>query len=149
MDDLAAFLEIRNDKATAEFQSWTVPYPAAKLSAMIAHDVAGEPAEGRWFNYAIADPVSDTLIGAVAVRMEWGGRSAEIGYTLAPNSRGRGIATGAASWAVTHLFDVLGVKRVHAALHPDNFASMMLLERLGFVYEGTARQSFWVEDRFG
>jgi Acetyltransferase (GNAT) domain len=70
----------------------------------------------------------------------------EIGLSLTPESGDGGIATAAAGFIVRHLFDEVGVKRIHASLHPDNVASMMVLKRLGFIYEGTARQSYWVDD---
>jgi RimJ/RimL family protein N-acetyltransferase len=147
MDDLDAYVAYRNDETTAQFQSWTVPYPVDKARDAIGKVVVLEgPISGEWFTYAIADPVSDVLIGDVAVMLEWEGRSAMIGYTLAPQSRGKGIAFEATSWVINRLFVELKVQRIHAALHPDNVASMMLLERLGFLYEGTARQAYWVGD---
>jgi ribosomal protein S18 acetylase RimI-like enzyme len=90
--------------------------------------------------------VTDQLLGDISVRLEWNGRAAEIGFTLAPDSRSKGIAFEAANRVIEHLFNDLGVQRLHASLHPDNYDSMSLLERLGFIYEGTARQAYWVGD---
>jgi RimJ/RimL family protein N-acetyltransferase len=146
-DDLDAYVANRNDPSTAEFQSWALPYSREKAQQVLAEFIAlGEPTDGSWFGLAIANPQTDTMIGDVSVLLESGGRAAMIGYNLAPSARGQGIAFGATSWVIEHLFVAVGVRRIHAALHPDNFASMILLERLGFIYEGTARQAFWVED---
>jgi RimJ/RimL family protein N-acetyltransferase/ribosomal protein S18 acetylase RimI-like enzyme len=147
LDDVAAHVANRNDETTAEFQSWSLPYPKEKAIESVNRFIAlGKPAGDDWFGYVIADPTTDTLIGDIAVHLEWAGRSAEIGYSLTRETRGRGIGTDAVAFILQYLFDDIGVKRIHAALHPENFASMMVLERLGFIYEGTARQSYWVDD---
>ncbi len=131
----------------AEFQNWTVPYPVERAQQYVDSFVALDgPTNDKWFNYAIADPETDALIGDVGVQLEWDGRAALLGYNMSADYRRRGIARDAARWVIGHLIDELGVQRVHASLHPDNVPSMMVLEHLGFVYEGTARQAFWVGD---
>jgi RimJ/RimL family protein N-acetyltransferase len=147
LSDLAAFHAYRNDETTAEFQSWTVPYPLEKAEQVVGELAAMDgPADDTWFSYGIADPVTDQLLGDISVRLEWNGRAAEIGFTLAPDSRGKGIAFEAANRVIEHLLNDLGVQRLHASLHPDNYDSMSLLERLGMIYEGTSRQAYWVGD---
>ncbi len=146
-EDVTAYVDYRSDETTAEFQSWTIPYPAEKAKLSIADFIMREkPTDGEWFSFAIADPTTDILIGDVAVNLEWNGRAAMIGYNVAANYRRHRIAFDATTWVIQHLFNDLGVQRIHASLHPENFASMTLLEQLGFIYEGTARQSFWVGD---
>ena len=145
--DVEAHAANRNEPSTAEFQSWSLPYPIEKAEESIARFIEmDKPTDGESFGYVIADATNDAFMGDLAVHLEWGGRAAEIGFSLTPESRGRGIATGAARFIVQHLFDEVGVKRIHASLHPENVASMMVLERLGFIYEGTPRQSYWVDD---
>jgi RimJ/RimL family protein N-acetyltransferase len=146
-DDIEAYVAYRSDPSTVQYQSWTAPYPRDKAEQSIAEFAAmGGPVDGQWFSYAIADPTTDLLIGDIAVRLEWGGRSAELGYNVASSHRRRGIAVGAARWVIEHLLVKLNVQRIHASLHPENTASMMVLEQLGFLYEGTARQAYWVDN---
>jgi len=65
--------------------------------------------------------------------------SAEVGYWLGEALWGRGIATAAlrasTRWAIT-AFDL---RRVFAVPFSDNFASMRVLEKAGFVKEGVMR----------
>jgi RimJ/RimL family protein N-acetyltransferase len=137
----------RSDATTAEFQSWSVPYPLENAERMIASVLAvGVPADGEWYNYGLADPVTDGLLGDVGIHFSSACRTAEIGYTLSPTARGRGLATEATAIVIEYLFTIAGVTRVEASVHPDNLASVRVLDRLGFVYEGTSRQSFWVGD---
>ncbi len=146
LGDVDSYAAHRSDLSTAMYQSWTAPYPRDKAQESVeVFMAAGCPTEGQWFSFGIGDPLTDELIGDVAVLLEWGGRSATIGYNVDPRYRRRGIATGAIGWVIDHLFCEFQVHRVHASVHPDNTASMVVLERLGFVYEGTARQSFWVD----
>ncbi len=147
LDDAEAFAAGRNDASTAEFQSWSTPYPFERDEQRIREKMAMEGlVDGQWFGYAIAHPETDEVIGDVGFRSEWDGRSVELGYNLSPQARGQGIASDAAGWLIDSMFSELGVLRFHAALHPDNVASMMVLERLGFIYEGTARRAHWVDD---
>ncbi|HEU5034099.1 MAG TPA: GNAT family N-acetyltransferase, partial [Mycobacteriales bacterium] len=56
----------------------------------------------------------------------------EIGYGLAPGSRGRGLGTGAVRALVAELWRQPGVRALDAEVAVDNVASRRLLERLGF-----------------
>jgi RimJ/RimL family protein N-acetyltransferase len=150
-DDAPALAAYRSDAETAHLQSWTAPYPVESAAALIASQSALDgPTDGEWYALGITDPAAgeaaDQLLGDVVCHLESSGRTAEIGYTLAPAARGRGAATEAAAALVSHLFEVMGVHRIQAAIHPENFASAMVLERLGLHYEGTARHAYWVGD---
>jgi ribosomal-protein-alanine N-acetyltransferase len=56
----------------------------------------------------------------------------EIGYGLAPGSRGRGLGTRAVAALLEELERSGLVREVSAFVHPGNVASRRLLERLGF-----------------
>ena len=44
---------------------------------------------------------------------------------------------------LAHCFDDLGVHRIQALIHPDNSASIRLVERLGFCCEGGPLTDYW------
>jgi ribosomal-protein-serine acetyltransferase len=75
-------------------------------------------------------------------------RNAEVGYWLAEPFTGRGLATGAARWAVDRLFAVEQLHRVEMQCGVENRASRAVAERLGFRPEGVRRESHWITDRF-
>jgi len=56
----------------------------------------------------------------------------EIGYTLAPSARGKGIGTAAVAAFVGRLAAVPGLRRITAVTGTQNTASRRLLERQGF-----------------
>lgn len=60
----------------------------------------------------------------------------EIGYTLAPSARGKGIGTAAVGALVGRLATVPGIRQVTAITGAHNTASRRLLERQGFQLTG-------------
>lgn len=60
----------------------------------------------------------------------------EIGYGLAPQSRGRGIGTQALQLLIDEVCALPDVRRIDASVHVGNTASIRLLERAGFARDG-------------
>lgn len=87
------------------------------------------------FDYGIRS--GGALVGAIGLHgFDWGNRSAQIGYWLAPNARGRGIATRAARALVAHAFGSLDMHRLEIRCVNENAPSRAVAERLGFAFEG-------------
>ncbi|HVT20741.1 MAG TPA: GNAT family N-acetyltransferase [Mycobacteriales bacterium] len=68
--------------------------------------------------------------------------SVEIGYGLAPHSRGRGLGRDAVGELVGWLQQQPGVTVIEAEIHVSNTPSRRIVERLGFVADGAADQGF-------
>jgi RimJ/RimL family protein N-acetyltransferase len=67
-------------------------------------------------------------------------RSAALGYCLEDAAWGHGYATAAAGALLQWAFDTLDLNRVQAETDTRNVASARVLEKLGFVREGTLRE---------
>jgi ribosomal-protein-alanine N-acetyltransferase len=67
-------------------------------------------------------------------------RSASIGYCFGEAAWGHGYATEAAGELLRWAFDTLDLNRVQAEADTRNVASGRVLEKLGFVREGTLRE---------
>jgi ribosomal-protein-alanine N-acetyltransferase len=67
-------------------------------------------------------------------------RSASLGYCLDDAAWGQGYATEAARALLLWAFDTLDLNRVQAETDTRNVASARVLEKLGFVREGTLRE---------
>ncbi|MEU5431798.1 GNAT family protein [Streptomyces sp. NPDC020719] len=67
-------------------------------------------------------------------------RSASLGYCFGDAAWGHGYATEAARALLRWAFDTLDLNRVQAETDTRNVASARVLEKLGFVREGTLRQ---------
>jgi RimJ/RimL family protein N-acetyltransferase len=94
----------------------------------------------RWHRHrgvtlAITRRPERELIGTVSLKVARGQRQAELGYWLAPDAWGRGIATEAATALVRWGFEALALERVHARVLADNPASRRVLAKLGLAVE--------------
>ncbi|MDX6374522.1 MAG: [ribosomal protein S5]-alanine N-acetyltransferase [Nocardioidaceae bacterium] len=67
-------------------------------------------------------------------------RSAALGYCLGDAAWGHGYATEAAGSVLQWAFETLDLNRVQAETDTRNAASARVLEKLGFVREGTLRE---------
>ena len=64
-----------------------------------------------------------------------------IGYFLAENHWGKGIATEAVSTLVKFLFEEVDINRIQAEVMPANEISKKVLLKNGFIKEGLLRQA--------
>jgi RimJ/RimL family protein N-acetyltransferase len=97
--------------------------------------------EGTGARLAV-DRVSDgTFIGWCSLN-RWNPdyRSASLGYCFDDAAWGHGYATEAARMLLRWAFDTLDLNRVQAETDTRNVASARVLEKLGFVREGTLRE---------
>jgi len=72
-------------------------------------------------------------------------RSAMMGYCLAEAAWGQGFATEAASALLQWAFNTLPLNRVQSEADTRNAASGRVLEKLGFLREGTLRENCIVD----
>lgn len=97
-----------------------------------------ERTDAAWRRWAITLADDDRAIGFVAAGEKRQGGVSEIGYVLAREHWGGGIAREAVSAVIDQLF-AEGQRRVFADTDPENTASIALVERLGFKREGILR----------
>jgi len=97
--------------------------------------------EGSGARLAVTRSSDDTFLGWCALA-RWNPefRSAALGYCLTEAAWGHGYATEAARALLRWAFDTLDLNRVQAEVDTRNGASARVLEKLGFVREGTLRE---------
>jgi RimJ/RimL family protein N-acetyltransferase len=99
---------------------------------------------GPW---VVALPATDEPIGHCGLRRCQSSAATpdeiELLYLLAKPHWGQGLASEAASMALAVGFGVWGFARIMAMVHPDNVASVRVLEKLGMTCERS------VEDQWG
>lgn len=104
---------------------------------------------GRAVRFAIRDRASRELLGVVGldscVHLH---RSCELGYWLRRDATGRGLMTEATRASVEFAFERMSVHRMRCAAATDNHASLRVIARLGFRFEGIARQAEFVGSRW-
>jgi len=73
--------------------------------------------------------------------------TAEIGYWLSEDHWGRGIVAEALQAVTAYAMDTHGLHRLYAAPYAWNQASVRVLEKAGYVFEGRLRCSVYKEGR--
>jgi ribosomal-protein-alanine N-acetyltransferase len=121
---------------------WTEPARAARFIAacrQLAEDGTGA-------RVAIDRAADGAFLGWCAlVRWNPEHRSAAMGYCLEDAAWGQGYATEAARALLRWAFGTLDLNRVQAETDTRNAASARVLEKLGFVREGTLREDCVVD----
>lgn len=74
--------------------------------------------------------------------------NANFGVWFHPDAWGTGFALEASAHLFDHAFRQLGLHRISATAAAPNDASKRLCERLGFVHEGVARESQFVDGAY-
>ena len=96
--------------------------------------------EGTLGGFAIESAAERAFLGFIGiVRYDAAGRTAELGYIVAPEARGRGVAARALGLLTAWCLDGLGLERVELRIDPANLPSVRLAERVGYVREGVLR----------
>ena len=72
----------------------------------------------------------------------------ELGYTFHHSSWGQGYASEAARCVFEYARDELGLPRVVSLIHPENFRSLRLAQRLGVQHEDVVEVQSRLYDRF-
>jgi [ribosomal protein S5]-alanine N-acetyltransferase len=102
--------------------------------------------EGTGARLALDRTSDDAFIGWIGLsRWNPDFRSAALGYCLDEPAWGHGYATEAARAVLRWAFDTLDLNRVQAEADTRNIASARVLEKVGFVREGTLREDCIVD----
>ena len=114
------------------------PYGRKDAERWIAH-VEAQPGPPTAFALVVAgEPVGGIGVEPFGDVHRIGG---ELGYWLGEACWGQGYATEAVRAMVPYGFATLGLLRLQAAVYGPNVASVRVLEKAGFVHEGTMRRA--------
>jgi RimJ/RimL family protein N-acetyltransferase len=137
--DLDAITAACQDPEIPRFTRIRSPYTRADAEEFVRAS-SDQWDDGSSASFVVADRSTDTLLGAMGVmRLTEARDVAEVGYWVAAEARGCGIATRAlrlvSRWAVLDL----GLRRLELMTRVDNHASQAVATRAGFTREGLLR----------
>ena len=136
---LPAFGVLIDDPDVRRFTRVPDP-PPRNFSALWFERYEGGRSEGTSEAFAILDEETREFLGvAVAPRIDRDTATTELGYVIAPDARGRGVATGALHRLTSWAFADLGALRLELLIDTGNAASKKVATRCGYRYEGTLR----------
>jgi RimJ/RimL family protein N-acetyltransferase len=105
--------------------------------------------DGSRAGFAAVDADGTFLAMVGVVDLDLDGRQGEIGYAVAKEARGRGVAQRCLRLVTGWALGDLGLQRVELHIDPENTASVRVAERCGYVYEGTLRSLHFKGDQRG
>jgi ribosomal-protein-alanine N-acetyltransferase len=146
--DAAALLRILGDPEVTRYHNMPT------LTTLAEAQEALERLEQRYtarqtIRWAIELVEHSEMIGTVGLlRFDFELRRAEVGYELARRFWGRGLTPEAVAAVIRYGFAVLGLHRIEAGVLPGNDASVRVLQKLGFLEEGTRRDYLYCKGRF-
>jgi [ribosomal protein S5]-alanine N-acetyltransferase len=144
--DTAAFHAYRSDPELARFQGWSTMTEREARGFVEEMSTVAQLRPGDWIQLAVADVVSNRLIGDVGLFLAADGREAELGFTLSRPAQGQGHASAAARLATRLVFECAPAERVRGVTDARNAASIRVLERAGFEKVGEQQAQFKGED---
>jgi RimJ/RimL family protein N-acetyltransferase/nitrite reductase/ring-hydroxylating ferredoxin subunit len=155
-DGVISLRPFRAEDATAvaaacqdpEIQRWIpaipVPYTDADARGFILMTLEGWH-NGTGYEFAIADSATDRYVGSIGLHVGPNARRHAIGYLVAPEARGRGVAVRALRLVTLWGFERLKIERLALWTLPGNVRSQRVAEKAGFRFEGLTRN--WEADR--
>jgi ribosomal-protein-alanine N-acetyltransferase len=143
--DVPALFRVFSNAEVMTYWSRAPMVEIAEAEAMLARVrsyYADRPVAAQW---GVALRETDEVIGTVSLfQINVANARAELGFVLGREHWGRGYAREAVSRALDFAFGPLGLARLEADVDPHNARSLKLVESLGFVREGLARERWRV-----
>ena len=142
-EDIADFQAYRGDPEVGRYQGWSPMSQAEAHAFIVEMGAATFGVVDQWVQIAISDRATDCLIGDIGVCLRADGRKhAEIGYSLAIGSQGKGLASEAVRAAILMLFESTDIDRVVGITDARNETSVRLLQRVGMTLQDTVNTLF-------
>ncbi|MCR4866750.1 MAG: GNAT family N-acetyltransferase [Lachnospiraceae bacterium] len=102
-----------------------------------------------YFRWAVIEKESGECIGQIAYFLVDGNNHfGEIEYCIGTAFQGRGYASEATRAVIDYGFDKIGFHKVQICVRPSNITSRRVIEKCGFIYEGTLRDYFYIDGKY-
>ncbi len=114
---------------------------------------AGPGTQPGWHQFICVHLSGNTVVGEIGVRLDHPTfQQAELGFSMHPDWRGRGLAYEGVGRMINFLFGSTGLHRLTATTDRRNTPARLLLEALRFRLEGRYLQSAqadgaWIDER--
>jgi len=103
----------------------------------------------KYDSWAIVYKENGRVIGSIGYELDTKRpetKCKELGYAMGEDYWGKGIMTEAAKAVIRYGFDELKLDMISIYRNPQNTRSGRVIEKCGFVYEGTLRQAYKIYD---
>jgi len=135
MDDLHDFLAIRQNKEVGKYIDRPRSDTVEEATAFIER-ITKAIANNESVLWGITEANSNNIIGTACLfNFSEAKDIGEIGYELLPQYWSQGYISEAVAMMVDFGFNTLNLVSISAVTHPENKASVKLLQKNGFVYD--------------
>ncbi len=132
-DDL---FEATSDPRVTKYEPWG-PYDRAETVQMV-ENIQTQLETGLCTEWAVERKDDAKVLGLIHLnQVDFFNRSAEVGYWLSRKSWGQGYATEVLKALTEYAVSTLGMDEIVAVCHPENLASLRVLEKVGYRYRKT------------
>ena len=142
--DIPAFFTLNSDPEVTRYLSHPPYTELSQAEEKIKKHREGV-SKGEYFVWAIEYKQNQVFLGTVSIfYLDRENQHAELGYILARDYWGMGLASESVCLAIDYFFSTGDFRRLEADIDPRNTKSARLLEGLGFVREGYLRERWMV-----
>ena len=133
--------------AAAEALPPGAPSDPDDVPGWLADGAGRQRREGTGVHVMMLDRAANRIVGSIGLfHADWEVRSAEIGYGVRRDERGKGYASEALGAVARWVLTEGGIQRAWLTANTDNVASVRVAEKAGFRREGTLRRAGLEED---
>jgi RimJ/RimL family protein N-acetyltransferase len=144
-DDSGFWLQVRSQKSTQENNPIGI-LSEEKLRQQILESNSEITHKKLVHRYYIQLD-SQEFAGVISVKsINWDSGVCELGYVIAEKYQGQGVASRAVALILRKAFDA-GIKKIKATTYVKNVASCKVLQKNGFVLEGTLKNEVLIQGR--
>lgn len=144
VNDARALFAYRRNAAVNKYQGW-IPQTLEDAETFIQKTATEMNIPGTWFQLALLNKIDKKLIGDMGVHFKHERDQVELGFTIASDKQGQGLATEALQAVLSYLFVQMKKHRVTASVDPRNTASIRVLEKLKFRKEAHFIESYYMD----
>ena len=132
-DVVPCFELVHERREVTNWLIWDGPSEVGELAPWFLTWPLGDGERGRDYHLAIVDPADGAFCGTISLKLRDHPGDGELGYWVAVERQGRGLASEAVALVTWLGFEVLGLERVHAECFEGNAPSRRVLERARLV----------------
>lgn len=148
VSDAADMYEYARRPSVTEYLTWD-PHTSEAMTREYLVYVGQRYRTGDFYDWSLIFKEDGRMIGTCGfTSFNCPADSAEIGYVLNPSYQGKGLATEAVRRVLRFGFEELSLHRIEAHFIQGNDASRRLMERLGMIFEGYARESMKIKGKY-
>lgn len=145
LSDLPSLIKYANNKKIAA-NIFNISYPYKESDAVFRYNVIlqGLENENRYI-FAITYKTHNELIGEIGLNIDKEHNRAEVGYWIAEEFWGQGIATEALGAALSFGFKSLKLNKIFATRFLDNVSSEKVLTKNGMIKEAELIEHYKID----